>query len=350
MVANGIQCCWIRPPGSKHFEPGATMSPPRSNFDRLRNASCGKDAQVRPSPKQNSCSWSRILALYGVSWRAARAHWYGGFHGGTPIAGWFIRENPNLKLDDLGVAPFNGNHHTDVDRPHLETVFQFRLSMVILGCREQSAKKRVKFWSFFKGHWATETLSCNFQLRKSGLQAGTCEWHWWAGLAMTGHHVFFFVKIMINIVQLIWRFPEMVVPPSSSMFDGIFHCKAIIWCYLHRVGHLLCSPFSRHFPGDAPLHSRALGTDLSCGIPGGLVELWSAGAFRRPTCNRRMSWVGGCEAFWPYFSVKSGVHSIMGIIFFHIIHNILYTVVPWKRVRISNMDRKSSSKCLCQEI
>ena len=64
---------------------------------------------------------------------------------------------------------------------------------------------------------------------------------------MTGHHVFFFVKIMINIVQLIWRFPEMVVPPSSSMFDGIFHCKAIIWCYLHRVGHLqLCA---HHFRG-----------------------------------------------------------------------------------------------------
>ena len=24
-------------------------------------------------------------------------------NGGTPIAGWFLMENPNLKMDDLGV-------------------------------------------------------------------------------------------------------------------------------------------------------------------------------------------------------------------------------------------------------
>ena len=32
---------------------------------------------------------------------------YGGFHShrDSPIAGWFIRENPNLETDDLGVPP-----------------------------------------------------------------------------------------------------------------------------------------------------------------------------------------------------------------------------------------------------
>ena len=25
--------------------------------------------------------------------------------GGTPIAGWFIMENPNFKIDDFGVIP-----------------------------------------------------------------------------------------------------------------------------------------------------------------------------------------------------------------------------------------------------
>ena len=35
-----------------------------------------------------------------------------GFHqwGGTPIAGWFVRENA-IKMDDLGVPPIYGNHH-----------------------------------------------------------------------------------------------------------------------------------------------------------------------------------------------------------------------------------------------
>ena len=33
---------------------------------------------------------------------------YGGFHshGGTPIAGWFIKENPNLEMDDDWGYPY----------------------------------------------------------------------------------------------------------------------------------------------------------------------------------------------------------------------------------------------------
>ena len=36
---------------------------------------------------------------------------YAGFHshGGTPIAGWFIRENPNLKWMITRATPISGN-------------------------------------------------------------------------------------------------------------------------------------------------------------------------------------------------------------------------------------------------
>ena len=37
-------------------------------------------------------------------------------NGGTPIAGWFVREIP-FKMDDLGDAPILGNLHIAVENP-----------------------------------------------------------------------------------------------------------------------------------------------------------------------------------------------------------------------------------------
>jgi len=41
-----------------------------------------------------------VLSLVGVS-----------INGGTPIAGWFIRENPSIKWMRTGGTPIYGNPH-----------------------------------------------------------------------------------------------------------------------------------------------------------------------------------------------------------------------------------------------
>ena len=81
----------------------------------------------------------------------------GGFHshGGTPIAGGFIREIP-IKMDDLGVSPISGN-------PHMHhSAKRHRCSWLLYWCTFQHSIPSMKHRSSQPGSstWAETSKNC----------------------------------------------------------------------------------------------------------------------------------------------------------------------------------------------
>ena len=106
-----------------------TGAPVFYHWHRRKTPSATSQAFLPSSPAWRDC-FGDVQRVPGVPGRRTRAgevtSWCGGFHshGGTPIAGWFIVENPNLNgwLKIMGVSSSSWGYPTSY-HPFVDGIF-----------------------------------------------------------------------------------------------------------------------------------------------------------------------------------------------------------------------------------